>query len=127
MNIVFNRKIESFKRVLNGDTYQSIAKDNQLSATTVRSNVDDIFRLIRRRININLEVAKRHGCNDIILARSYKEFWLDNLQKAITLKDEREQAEDLIRTAINNILSNGCHKYHIKVILNKILKELKVG
>lgn len=125
MNIVFNRKIESFKRVLNGDTYQSIAKDNQLSSTTVRSNVDDIFWLIRRKINMDLAVEQRHGCNDIILARKHSKFWLDNLQKALTLKDEREQAEELIRSAVNNSLSNGCHKYHIKAILNKIYKEIK--
>lgn len=125
MNIVFNRKIESFKRVLNGDTYQSIAKDNQLSATTVRKNVYDIFRLIRSQINMDLESAKRYGYYDIILARKHSKFWLDNLQKALTLKDEREQAEELIRAAVNNSLSNGCHKYHITAILSKIYKEIK--
>lgn len=125
MNVVFNRKIESFKRVLNGDTYQSIAKDNQLSVTTVRCNVVDIFWLIRLGINIDQKEAKRYGSSDIILARSHKEFWMDNLQKAMTLKDEREQAEELIRAAVNNSLSNGCHKYHITAILSKIYKEIK--
>lgn len=125
MNIVFNRKLEAFIRVLNGDTYQSIAKDNQLSVTTVRCNVVDIFWLIRLGINIDQKEAKRYGSSDIILARSHKEFWMDNLQKAMTLKKEQERVDYLIRIAVNKCLSNGYNKDYIKAILNKIYKEIK--
>lgn len=119
-----HRKIESFKKVLDGSTYKSVADYYDISASVVRENVGDVFRMIRNRNRLDKDLAESLGRDDIILARANKQFWLENLEKALLVLDIYEETEAQLIELISRSAEKGANLYRLRTIMNKIFKDI---
>jgi DNA-binding CsgD family transcriptional regulator len=121
---IANRKIESFEKVLDGDTYKRVAEYYGISASAVRENVGDVFRMIKGRNRLDLDLVERRGRHDIILARANKQFWIENLEKALSVVDIYEEAESQLRELISRSAEKGVNLYRLRTIINQIFKDI---
>ena len=123
---ILHRKIESFRRVMNGETYRSIAEYYGISASRVREDVRYIFRsIIFKNDELCYQKAKDLGLNDILLARKNKKFWINELEKSLLVVDEYVEIEVQLRELLDQQLAKGANVSSLKTIINKIYKDLK--
>ena len=123
---ILHRKIESFRRVMNGETYRRIAKYYGISASRVREDVRYIFRsIIFKNDGLCYERAKDLGLRDILLARKNKKFWINELEKSLLVVDEYVEIEVQLRELLDQQLAKGANVSCLKTIINKIYKDLK--
>ena len=119
---IFSRKIESFKRVLSGETYQSIANEYGVSGSVIRQNVMQVMRLIRERIADHPEQLRSWGIDE---ARQNKYLWLVSLDKALDMVSPYKIFESDIKRRIDDFILETNYTLRTRDVLVEISRDIR--
>ena len=122
MKDIFNRKIESFKRVLAGETYQSVANEYGVSGSVIRQNVMQVMRLIRERIADHPEQLSSRGLDE---ARQNKYLWLESLDKVLDMGSTYKIFEYDIKRRIDDFILETNYTLRTRDVLVEISRDIR--
>lgn len=118
---IFNRKVDSFKKVLSGSTYQSLGNEYGVSRSIIRQDVMWLMRYIRRRLECPPELKDW----EITKARVNKSLWLESLDKALKVVKPHEQDELDIKKAVDDFISKPYDQWLINCVLARLESYIK--
>ena len=119
---IFSRKIESFKRVLSGETYQSIANEYGVSGSVIRQNVMQVMSIIRGRIVDHPEQLRSWGIDE---ARQNKYLWLESLDKVLDMGSTYKIFESDIKRRIDDFILETNYTLRTRDVLVEISRDIR--
>ena len=119
---IFSRKIESFKRVLSGETYQSVANEYGVSGSVIRQNVMQVMSIIRGRIVDHPEQLRSWGIDE---ARQNKYLWLESLDKVLDMGSTYKIFESDIKRRIDDFILETNYTLRTRDVLVEISRDIR--
>lgn len=117
-----NRKIESFKRVLAGETYQSVANEYGVSGSVIRQNVMQVMCMIRGRIADHPEQLRSWGIDE---ARQNRYLWLESLDKALDMVSTYKIFESDIKRRIDDFILETNYTLRTRDVLVELSRDIR--
>lgn len=119
---IFSRKIESFKRVLSGETYQSIANEYGVSVSVIRQNVMQVMSIIRGRIVDHPEQLRSWRIDE---ARQNKYLWLESLDKVLDMASPYKIFESDIKRRIDGFILETNYTLRTRDVLVELSRDIR--